>query len=136
MTKKSDVFIYLACPFSHWFFLVRWWRFVKACRIAAKLMMRGYVVFSPISHSFPIAHFMPDKYMLDFNLWMTQDLPMVDWCTHMVIIPCGRAWKKSRGVQREIMHLVNLGLNNYHNTPVMRSAWLYDAKGVLGRRIA
>lgn len=94
--------IYLACPFSHWLFLVRWWRFIKATRIAGKLMSQGYIVFSPISHSFPIACFLPRPLMTSWEFWKRQDFPLVRWCDALVVIPCGKAWRLSRGVVAEI----------------------------------
>jgi len=56
--------IYLACPYSHPDSNVREYRFKMANRAAAKLMRDGHIVYSPISHTHPIA--------------MEGDLPL-DW---------------------------------------------------------
>ena len=94
--------LYLATPFSHKHFWIRWYRFWIATKCAAKLMQDGYVVFSPISHSFTIACFMGGHLMQSFSFWMRQDLPMVDYCHCIVVLKFGNAWMNSRGVQREL----------------------------------
>ena len=47
--------IYLACPYSHPDNNVREHRFKMANRAAAKLMGEGHIIYSPISHTHPIA---------------------------------------------------------------------------------
>ena len=77
--------IYLACPYSHKYYRVRHERFMIANRIAAHLMTQGNLVFSPISHSVPIAKVIPET-DTDHDFWLKQDEAFLDWCTHMYII--------------------------------------------------
>jgi hypothetical protein len=77
---------YLAIPYS--------WNPDKAFEIAnvkaAELMLPNRdSIFSPISHSHPIARHMPESYRLDQEFWMDQDLPMLRLCKKVVVIvPC------------------------------------------------
>ncbi len=49
--------IYLASPYSHPDARVRQRRFEEACQAAAAITRAGLSVFSPISHSHPIARY-------------------------------------------------------------------------------
>ncbi|MDR0327893.1 MAG: DUF1937 family protein, partial [Planctomycetaceae bacterium] len=49
--------LYLCCPYSHPNPTVREDRFRTACRASAILMKSDIVVFSPLSHSVPIAEY-------------------------------------------------------------------------------
>lgn len=75
----------------------------QAFRIAnqysARMMLAGNVVFSPISHSHPIAiqNELPESH----EFWMKQDLPFVEWCDGLHVL-CITGWETSRGVQEEI----------------------------------
>lgn len=94
--------IYLAIPYT--------WNpeksFEIANKIAAKLMTDGYVVFSPISHSHPIAEQMVPSSKTDYDLWMKQDLPILSKCSKMLLVHIGehgyRLIAESRGCQSEI----------------------------------
>ena len=92
--------IYLACPFSHKYFWMRWYRFWVVTRCAAKLMQDGYVVFSPISHSFPVAWFLPKKLMQCWDFWKKQDFAWVKECDVFFILMLP-GWKDSTGVNDE-----------------------------------
>ena len=94
--------IYLASPFSHKYFWVRWYRVFVATICAAKLMRDRYVVFSPLTHSFFIALFLPKYLMCDHNFWMKQDLPEVDSSDVVVVISKDRSWRDSKGVRAEV----------------------------------
>lgn len=94
--------IYLAIPYT--------WNpersFEIANKVAAKLMADGHVVFSPISHSHPIAGQMRTSAKTDYDLWMKQDLPILSKCSKMVLVFIGEMGYKliaeSRGCQSEI----------------------------------
>ena len=103
--------IYLASQFSNSKFWVRWHRVYVATKCAAKLMRDGYVVFSPLTHSFFCALFMPKKLMCDFDFWMRKDLPFVEFCDCLIIISKEDKWQKSKGVSKE------LSRNNAINHP-------------------
>jgi hypothetical protein len=90
--------IYLASPYQHPDPRVRRRRFEAACQAAAKLMLRGEVVFSPIAHSHNIARYLPPK-GLDF--WLNHDLPILRICNRLVVL-CLSGWESSEGIEREI----------------------------------
>ena len=77
--------IYLAIPYTFNPEL----SFKIANRMSAELMKKGHVVFSPISHSHPIADFLPDALRTNSNWWMTQDLPFVEWADEILVVVIG-----------------------------------------------
>jgi len=99
--------IYLACPFSHPDAFIRNERFKMVNRKAAEIMQQGYVVFSPISHSFPVAECMGREFMCDSEFWLRQDLPFVEWCDELWIY-CLIGWERSKGVRKEIKYAKKL----------------------------
>lgn len=105
--------VYLAAPYSHPRWWIRLWRFYRTCRTAARLMERldpqGIAVFSPISHSHPISGYLSPKLRHDHELWMRQDLPILDHCAWVCVVRL-RGWEKSRGVAREIAHAEGRGI--------------------------
>ena len=68
--------IYLACPYSHPDRTVRLARFDAANRAAGALMREGYHVFSPISHTHPIAE--ACELPLDFSFWEQYDRELAE----------------------------------------------------------
>jgi hypothetical protein len=94
--------IYLAIPYTY----NPEESFRIANRVAARLMSEGHVVFSPISHSHPVADFLPRELRTDSDWWMAQDLPFVDWAEEVHVVSIGENGRElieaSRGVQMEI----------------------------------
>ena len=76
--------------------------------VAANLMQQGYIVFSPISHSHPVAEYLPTKLKTDSDWWMTQDLPFVEWADEIRVVSIGSFGSEliaeSKGVCMEIAH--------------------------------
>jgi nucleoside 2-deoxyribosyltransferase len=101
--------IYLAIPYT----FGPEQSFRIANEVAADLMIEGHVVFSPISHSHPVADFLPPSLRTDSDWWMTQDLPFVEWAdeVHVVVIGAHGAEliQNSRGVQMEVKKAGELG---------------------------
>lgn len=98
--------IYLACPYSHDDPAVRQQRFEIANRVAAKLMIDGHLVFSPVSHSHPIviAHDLPT----DFAFWRDFDLSFLRlWATHLYVIAMD-GMAESTGVRAELSEAASL----------------------------
>lgn len=91
--------IYLATPYSHKDSFIKEKRFNDINMITAKLMNEGYCVFSPISHSHPIAisNNIPD----DWNFWKDYDTLFIEWCDELWVYCCD-GWKESVGVTAEI----------------------------------
>ena len=84
--------------------------FTVANIVAAKLMADGHVVFSPISHSHPVAAHLPEVLRCNNEFWMKQDLPMVEWCDEMRVVCIGELGSelidRSQGVQDELRHAI------------------------------
>lgn len=95
--------IYLASPYSHRDAAVREERYATACKATADLMAQGYVVYSPIAHSHPVAAYLPDTLLLDHEFWMKQCLPMVERSDAVWVLTIP-GWDQSRGVAREVAH--------------------------------
>lgn len=71
-----------------------------ASRAAGLLISKGVNVFSPISHSHPIAY-IAGLNPVDHDLWMRVDKPMMEAAEGLIVLlsPC---WVKSRGLAEEI----------------------------------
>lgn len=97
--------LYLASPYTHPHYAIRRARYKAACRVAAKLIQRGHVIFSPIAHSHGIA-----KYGLPTNwdFWETQDRWFLQACDAVVILTLD-GWQESRGIAGEIAIAKELG---------------------------
>ena len=100
--------IYLACPYSHENKFIMKLRYEYANMKAAQLMRKGYVVFSPLSHSAAIAEYLPDYNHTWGGFWAKQDFPLIDWCDTLYIL-CLKGWKKSVGVQAEKKYAIKKG---------------------------
>jgi hypothetical protein len=91
--------IYLACPYSHHDARVREARFKRVNVFASMLMKCGDFVFSPISHTHPIAEAggLPGSW----EYWEPYDRSFLEWADelHVLMLP---GWKESIGVQAEI----------------------------------
>lgn len=102
-------FVYLAAPYSHPLPAVRDLRFHQANAAAAWLMSQGHVVFSPISHSHPIAAYLPAEVLLDHGFWMAQDLGTLALASAVFVLTAP-GWDKSRGMAAEIEHAKKHGI--------------------------
>ncbi len=98
--------IYLAVPYSHPYPSIREKRFHQANRAAGKLIDAGHMVFSPISHSHPIAveHGLPT----DWSWWQQYDLEMLKVCSVLYVAKFDE-WKESKGIKQEIHLAAMLG---------------------------
>ncbi len=91
--------IYLGCPYSHPDPAIREVRFHAVNRAAGELLSRGHLVYSPISHSHPIA--MENGAGLGWETWMELDLEMLRRCDAMVILDLP-GWENSTGIEAEM----------------------------------
>jgi hypothetical protein len=107
--EKRPKRIYLAIPYT--FNPAK--SFDIANKVTADLMSKGHVVFSPISHSHPVADYLPDALRTDSNWWMTQDIPLVDWADEVHAVVIGEygadLLEKSKGCQMELAHARKTG---------------------------
>ena len=98
--------LYTALPYSHFDPAVREHRFRTACRVAAILMKHRIPVFSPLSHSVPIAEFVGDVED-DHEFWMSMDIPILHRCDELLVVALD-GWAESKGVRREMFEALML----------------------------
>lgn len=98
---------YLATPYSHSNPQVRHQRFERVNQIAARLMQSGLMIFSPISHTHPIA--MAGDLPLGFDYWEKYDRAILSKCSGLIVL-MAEGWRESIGVQAEIRIATELGL--------------------------
>ena len=97
--------IYLASPYTHPNPEIREQRFEAVCRVAAELMRRREIIFSPIAHSHSIAAFgLPTHW----EFWEMVDREHLKRCDELAVLML-EGWKTSRGVQAEIRIAAELG---------------------------
>lgn len=92
--------VYIACPYSDEDPEVMSYRYDLANRMAAKLMLQGYLVFSPLSHSVPIEPHLPVA-QNDHDFWLKQDFAWLKYCDELHVL-MAHGWEKSFGVAEEI----------------------------------
>lgn len=100
-SEKNKKVIYLACPYSAPTKQLEVRRFDIANRVAGYLMSKGYIVFSPLSHSHPIATYPYADLPRTHAFWLEQDFHWLDACEILVIINT-TGWEFSYGVQQEV----------------------------------
>lgn len=91
--------IYLCHPYSHQDQQVMYRRFISANALAGRLIKWGHCVFSPLSHSVPIADVMENH--LSHDVWMPQDLEFISWADE-VWVPLVDGWQDSKGISIEL----------------------------------
>ncbi len=87
--------IYLAIPYTGK--EIESFRFANL--VAGMLMQAGHIVFSPISHTHPIA--VENNLPKGWEYWKAFDESFIDWCDEMHIIKL-TGYEKSKGVNGEI----------------------------------
>lgn len=81
--------------------------FESAAAIAARLVKTGYVVYSPIVHTHPVAvHGGIDP--LDHSIWLDFDLRMMRAADCLVVAQM-KGWRESFGISQEIKFFENAG---------------------------
>ena len=91
--------VYVATPYSHDDPQVREQRFLRVNKFCAKLMSEGIMVFSPISHTHPIA--LAGELPKDWAYWEQYDRTMLCMCGALVVY-MQDGWEESTGVHNEI----------------------------------
>jgi len=99
--------VYLATPYSHESAFVRTHRFHVVNQAAARLTQEGVHVYSPISHTHPIA--MEGDLPLGWDYWEQYDRAILNACCKMIVLR-QNGWTESKGVQAEIKIAVELGI--------------------------
>jgi hypothetical protein len=110
---------YLAIPYSHPDPAVREARFVIANREAGRLMRAGAKVFSPISHTHPIA--VECELPKGWDFWQAFDRAYLS-ASERVVVVCIDGWRESVGVQAEIAIAQEMGIPVEYITPESENA--------------
>lgn len=104
---EEKTLVYLATPYSHPDRAIRVQRFEKVNVVAGKLMREGLHIFSPISHTHPIAE--ASDLPLGFDFWQKYDTAILSTCCKLIVLKLD-GWEQSVGVAAEIAIAKNLGL--------------------------
>lgn len=105
MTIKT--LVYLATPYSHQDENVRHARFIEVNKVAARLMRDGLHIYSPISHTHPIA--MAGDLPLGWEFWNEYDTAILKCCCKVIVLML-EGWRESKGVAAEINIANQLGV--------------------------
>lgn len=99
--------IYLACPYTHKDPKVMEERFRAVSKLAAAFMSEGFYIFSPISHTHPIA--IEGDLPRGWEYWEGYDRTIIKACKGLWVFKLP-GWKQSTGVQAEIKIAEELGI--------------------------
>jgi hypothetical protein len=120
--------IYLASPYSHKDPVVKELRFRSAARIGAKMMAAGKYIFSPISHTHPIA--LAGKLPGEWQFWEGYDRVMIKCCQRLTVAKID-GWETSTGVQAEIKIADELGIPvDYVESDGVWGVWASDGETI------
>lgn len=101
-TRGLRPIVYLAAPYSHSNEGVRLWRYQAITAVAAHLISKGAVVFSPITMTHPIDIILAEEgATLGSDYWVDFDTSFMQFCSEIAVLRLD-GWQESRGVQREI----------------------------------
>ena len=102
--------VYLAAPYSSDSASVRGWRAGAAGKVAMELILRGHLVYSPISHGHALALQAGCSAPADFAFWRAHCLSFVRLWAELLAVLQLRGWEESAGVKAEIAEARRLGL--------------------------
>lgn len=107
-------------------------RYAEACYVSARLMERGEVVFCPIAHSHPIAHYLPPGLRCSHQFWLKQDFAMLEHASKLIVLQL-RQWHRSYGVGCEIEFAKERGIPISYLIPSEMNEWRGVERRVGGR---
>lgn len=108
---------YLACPYTHPDREVRLARFQAVTRLASRLIAKGEVVYSPITHGHPIGEIgLP----VDWQFWQQHSLAMLRACSGLLVY-CLDGWDSSVGVREEVAAAQEWGIPVSFHLPEMEA---------------
>lgn len=110
----ANTLIYLATPYSHPDPAIMHERFETVNRVAARLMRAGLHIFSPISHTHPIA--VAGDLPRGFDFWEQYDRAILSACCRVMVLRLA-GWQESKGVAAEIVIAGELGIPVYYIDP-------------------
>ncbi len=89
-------------------------RFEVVNEVAAKLMRDGFLVFSPISHTHPIA--LAGDLPKGWEFWKEYDLTFIEWCDELLVL-MQDGWRDSAGVTAERKLAIKMGKPVNYRSP-------------------
>lgn len=105
-TKKRGI-TYLAAPYSHPSRHVMYQRYTDITKHAAQMMREGFIVFSPITHSHPIAAY--GELPRSWEYWQEFDRTILEACQRIRVLMLP-GWEQSAGIAGELEIAEELGL--------------------------
>ena|SRR5882672_2424350 len=92
---------YLAAPYSSIHIHIRDRRYHQIAFVAAQLIKRGEIIYSPITS----CHHLANDYNLpiEADYWLRQDLEFLRHCGKMYVLQL-EGWEDSEGVESEIVY--------------------------------
>ena len=108
---------YICTPYSHPDPAVRCQRFTEVNRFAVRLVAAGLVIYSPITHSHPLA--LAGELPLDWAFWQRYDREFIAM-SRMVIVLKQDGWEKSVGVRAELALARRLNMPIFYWRPAWR----------------
>lgn len=105
--------IYLSSPYSSESEQIKEERLKAINQSAVKLIKEGYIVYSPITHSVPLAKLgLPE----DWDYWEKIDREFIEWADAVCVLML-EGWEKSKGVRAEIEIAKSLNKKIYYQLP-------------------
>ncbi len=97
---------YLATPYSKYPHGIQV-AFENACQIAARLLIKGVKIYSPVAHTHPIAiHGGLNPY--DNQIWLPFHRTIMERCSGLIIAEM-EGWSTSYGIAEEIAYFAGSG---------------------------
>ena len=110
--------IYLATPYTSKDKITMVIRYEAAVEVAANLIKKGYIVFSPIVHCHPIAviYNLPR----DYTFWSTYNASFILRWAQMLYVECLEGWEESESIKFDtaIAHAAGISVRYSVSNPL------------------
>lgn len=106
--------VYLATPYTKYRAGIEQ-AFIDASALAARLMVSGVKVYSPIAHTHPMA-IHGGINPLDHSVWLPFDEAMMSACSALAVAKM-QGWDESYGIAYEIKHFESRGAPVFYLCP-------------------
>lgn len=100
---------YLAVPYTHKDHYMMVARHLLVNIVAAQYMAAGDYIYSPISHTHPIAEAAQGKLPRGWDFWKGYDSTILSNCEKVIVLRLP-GWEESTGVQAEIKLATEMGI--------------------------
>lgn len=119
--------IYVASPYTSTSPATVEWRYDRVCELIDRMVMQGFVAFSPIAYCHPIARRTGMKG--DAATWMRFNLSMLRRAEAMYLL-CLEGWENSEGVrvEKNVCKMLDIPVIRYDtNFKLMDRHWPEDS---------